>query len=180
MLDSDHVLIAGPGADAFGREVGLPEVDPAWFVTDRQRARLAAYLAGAPQPGSGTVGAVALDAAGGLAAATSTGGRIGQRPGRVGDTPLVGAGTYADPGGAASATGLGESFIRAVAAFVAVEAIARLGARRAAEHGIARVAALGGSGGLILVAPDGEVGIAFDAPAMPHAWIRGEGGRSGG
>ncbi len=172
VLGSEQVLLVGAGADAFAREVGLEAVEPAYFVTDRQRARLAARLRGATLPGSGTVGAVALDAAGGVAAATSTGGMIGKRPGRVGDTPLIGAGTYASPGGAASATGVGECIMRAVASFVAVEAIVRLGAQGAAERGLAAVAAVGGAGGLIVMGPGGDVGLARNTPQMAHAWVQ--------
>ncbi len=174
VLDSEHVFLVGPGAEAFGRERGLPEVDPAWFVTEARRRQLATHLGGTPASGIGTVGAVALDLLGGVAAATSTGGKVGQRPGRVGDTPLVGAGTYADAAGAASATGDGEQFIRAVAAFAAVQAIADHGAMGAARLALERVAALAGEGGLILVAPQGGLGIACNTGSMPHAWVRAD------
>jgi beta-aspartyl-peptidase (threonine type) len=172
LLESDHVLLVGEGADAYAREEGLPTVDPDYFVTEARRAQLARHLASPAGHGMGTVGAVALDASGGLAAATSTGGRVGQRPGRVGDTPIVGAGTYADPAGAASATGDGEVFIRAVAAFTAVQAIAGLGAEGATRLAMGRVAALGGEGGLIAVAADGALGIAHNSAVLPHAFVR--------
>ncbi len=171
VLDSEHVLLVGEGAEAYGRERGLPETDPAWFVTEARREQLARHLAGRREAGIGTVGAVALDREGGLAAATSTGGKVGKRPGRVGDTPLVGAGTYADPIAAASTTGDGESFIRAVAAFAAVRAVDAHGAMEAARLALARVVDLGGDGGLIVVAASGEIGIACNTGSMPHAWV---------
>jgi L-asparaginase / beta-aspartyl-peptidase len=174
LLDSDQLFLVGPGADAFASERRLPQVDPSWFVTEARRAQLARHLAGPSAPGTGTVGAVALDARGGLAAATSTGGRVGKRCGRVGDTPVVGAGTYADRGGAVSCTGDGEFFIRAVAAFTAVQAIAGRGPDAAARDALGRVAELGGEGGLILVAADGGIGVACNTGSMPHAWVRAD------
>lgn len=172
VLGTEHVLLVGPGAEALGRERGLPEADPGWFVTEARREQLARHLAGRGEPGIGTVGAVALDRTGGLAAATSTGGKVGKHPGRVGDTPIAGAGTYADPGGAASGTGDGEYFVRAITCFAAVQAIAAHGAMAAARLGLERVADLGGQGGLILVAPRGELGIACNTGSMPHGWVR--------
>jgi beta-aspartyl-peptidase (threonine type) len=108
MEHTPHVLIAGGGAERLAEEHGLELCDPSWFVTERQHER---WLAS-----QGTVGAVALDAGGVLAAATSTGGVRDQLPGRVGDSPLIGAGTWADGRCAISATGHGESLIRRVAA----------------------------------------------------------------
>lgn len=105
---SPHTMLAGEGADAFAAAHGIETVPPGHHVTARQRARR--------EPTPGTVGAVVLDAAGDLAAATSTGGTHGQLPGRVGDSPLIGAGTFADDRIAVSGTGHGESLIRAVAA----------------------------------------------------------------
>ena len=114
MDDGRHVLLAGPGAEAFACDAGLAFEPPEWFVTDRRRQDLARYLSIAAGPGGGTVGAVARDRAGHLAAATSTGGRTGQLPGRVGDSPIPGAGTWADDASCAlSATGIGEAFVRA-------------------------------------------------------------------
>ena len=116
MDDGRHVLLAGPGAVAFAREAGLAFEPEEWFVTDRRRADLARRAAAnaAGSSGGSTVGAVARDVDGHLAAATSTGGRTGQVPGRVGDSPIPGAGTWADDGTCAvSATGVGEAFLRA-------------------------------------------------------------------
>ncbi|HYT39182.1 MAG TPA: isoaspartyl peptidase/L-asparaginase, partial [Acidimicrobiia bacterium] len=125
MDDGRHVLLAGPGAAAFAQEAGLAFEAEAWFVTDRRRRDLARRAPTAT--GGSTVGAVARDAVGHLAAATSTGGRTGQRPGRVGDTPVPGAGTWADDATCAvSATGVGEAFLRAAFAHE-VDARIRLG-----------------------------------------------------
>ena len=112
LLDEPEVLLAGEPADAFAAACGLEQREPSEFVTERQRRRLAAALA----DDGGTVGAVCLDADGLLAGATSTGGLQGQRPGRVGDSPVIGAGTWADRHVAVSCTGKGEAFVRAGAA----------------------------------------------------------------
>ena len=101
MEETDDVFVVGPGADALAVDFELELMDPAWFVTDRQRERLRRALEGVAHEDAGdspigTVGAVVLDSDGVLAAATSTGGRRGQRPGRVGDSPIIGAGTFAD------------------------------------------------------------------------------------
>lgn len=105
MLNTPHVLLVGPGADRFAQEQGLEIVDPSYFVTDRARQAL--------KKKQGTVGCVALDQHGHLAAATSTGGLTNKRPGRVGDSPIIGAGTFADDRSCAvSCTGVGEEFIR--------------------------------------------------------------------
>ena len=194
MERSPHVLLVGEGAEAFAREQGMDLVDPGWFSTARRRAQLAAAqrelgedvparsedtlvdpeLAGAcPDDRTlGTVGAVALDAAGHLAAATSTGGLTNKRPGRVGDSPIIGAGTYADDGSCAvSATGTGELFIRAVAAHD-VAARMRYAGQTLAEAARAAVmdtvAGLGGAGGGGLIAVDaaGEVAMPFDTEGM--------------
>lgn len=91
VMDTEHVLLVADGADALAREVGLETASTEYFVTERQRRRLEEYFRGRTVPHTGTVGAVAADALGCVAAATSTGGRVGQRPGRVGDTPIPGA-----------------------------------------------------------------------------------------
>jgi L-asparaginase / beta-aspartyl-peptidase len=112
--DGRHVLVAGEGAARFARERGLASVDPASLVTERARERLAKVLGGTSPAGwaGGTIGAVARDAKGRLAAATSTGGTVGKVPGRVGDSPIVGAGTLAESESAAlSATGDGEGIL---------------------------------------------------------------------
>src|SRR5262245_49434006 len=126
----EHVLLVGDGALAFAAEHGiLPEPEGA-LVTELARARLEHWRAGRAEAGGGTVGAVAWDGAGRLAAATSTGGTTGKRPGRVGDSPIPGAGTYADEAGACSATGHGEAILRVVAARAALDRL-RAGASAA-------------------------------------------------
>jgi beta-aspartyl-peptidase (threonine type) len=174
-----HVMLAGPAASAFAREAGFPPVDNAALVTPEQRARWEAARVGAASPSrTGTVGAVARDARGHLAAATSTGGMSMKLPGRVGDTPLVGCGTYADDALAAvSCTGHGEKIIaltlaRHVADLVGAGRTAKDAAREAIELLARRV---GGTGGLIVVAPDGAVGFAHNTAAMTRAWLADDG-----
>jgi beta-aspartyl-peptidase (threonine type) len=162
-----HVLLVGDGAHAFARAVGVPECDPASLVTDRQRARLAAH-------GHGTVGAVALDRHGTAAAATSTGGMVGKRPGRVGDSALIGCGTYADSTlGAVSCTGSGEAIIRVVLARRALDYLKEADdPDYAAKVAIDLLVEEGrGEGGLILVDWRGRVGYAHSTPLMPVAWM---------
>lgn len=175
MERSSHVLLAGPGASAFAREMGLPPHDNALLVTPAQRARWERLRAAPParSTGGGTVGAVARDRHGHLAAATSTGGTAMKLPGRVGDTPIVGAGTYADDALAAvSCTGHGESFIRLTLARQAADLVARgLGAMGAAQTAVRLLGErVGGQGGLIVVGPDGEPGFAYNTPVMARAW----------
>jgi beta-aspartyl-peptidase (threonine type) len=173
-----HVLLVGPGASAFARRVGIPPHENALLVTPRQRARWEAARARAEPSGTGTVGAVARDARGHLAAATSTGGTSLKLPGRVGDSPLVGCGTFADDELAAvSCTGEGEAIIRATLARHAAELVGR--GRSAAEAAREAVATLerrtGGRGGLVVVGPRGEVGFAHGTPAMSRAWTDPDG-----
>lgn len=173
MEESPHVLLSGEGADAFAVEQGLEQADPAWFVTtERQRNLDDLKAAGGAFDADmkyGTVGAVARDKAGHVAAATSTGGVTGKRWGRIGDSPLIGAGTYADDrAGAVSATGSGEYFIRAVVAHE-ICARVRLGGEAmlsAARAVIKDVGALGGTGGVIVVGSEGEGGWAFNSAGM--------------
>jgi beta-aspartyl-peptidase (threonine type) len=174
MEDSPHVLLSREGADAFSLEQGLEQADPEWFAVAERRRQLDELKArGADhfdvEMKYGTVGAVARDRNGHLAAATSTGGITGKRWGRIGDSPLIGAGTYADDrAGAVSATGSGEYFIRTA---VAHEICARvrlagedvIGAARAA---VADMGVLGGTGGVIVVGPDGTGGWAFNSKGM--------------
>ena len=185
MERSPHVLLAGPGALDFLRAHGVAFADPEYFDTPRRRDALRAMLAveaeGSPNIDDadrhGTVGAVALDAAGRLAAATSTGGMTGKLPGRVGDTPLPGAGTWADGVCAVSATGHGESFIR-VAAGHEVSARMRLaredldGATAAAMAALERV---GGTGGLIAVDQAGRVALPFNTRGMYRGVVDADG-----
>ena len=168
--DGRHVLLVGEGAHAFARAVGIPECDPALLVTDRQRQRLATHGDG----DRGTVGAVALDRHGTVAAATSTGGMVGKRPGRVGDSALIGCGTYADSTlGGVSCTGSGEAIIRVVLARRALDYLkeaddpdyaAKVAVDLLVEEGR-------GEGGLILVDWRGRVGYAQSTPLMPVAWM---------
>lgn len=173
MERSEHVLLAGPGASRFARDVGIPPFDNALLVTAAQRARWERARAGAPASKAGTVGAVARDARGHLAAATSTGGMSMKLPGRVGDTPLVGCGTYADDGLAAvSCTGHGERIIQLTLARHAADLVGRgLGASEAAREAIALLGRrVGGTGGLIVLGPSGEAGFAHNTPVMSRAW----------
>jgi beta-aspartyl-peptidase (threonine type) len=175
-----HVLLAGEAAAAWARAAGVPEAPEAWLATPAQ-ARAASP--GAPPAedraaNRGTVGAVARDARGGLAAATSTGGITGQRPGRVGDSPLVAAGTWADDGTAAvSCTGAGEAIIRAALAHE-VDALIRHGGRdlaRAASEAVAELPRYYGDGGLIAVGPAGDVVAEFNSPGMARGRRVGDG-----
>lgn len=173
MERSNHVLLAGPGASLFAREVGIPAIDNAVLVTPAQRARYEASLGGAPGTKTGTVGAVARDRAGHLAAATSTGGMAMKLPGRVGDTPIIGAGTYADDRlAAASGTGHGERFIQLTVARHAADLVGRgASAAEAAQATIQEVGArLDGEGGLIVLGPTGPAGFAFNTQVMSRAY----------
>ena len=189
MEDGAHVLLAGTGAEAFAREHGLEMVDPSYFSTEARRQQLHHARAGdrvsldhdgAPlAEGSkfGTVGAVALDMHGHLAAATSTGGMTNKRVGRIGDSPLIGAGTYADDATAAvSCTGSGEMFMRVVAAYD-VCARMRYGGQTLQQATDAVVMQslppLGGRGGLIAVDRLGNVCLPFNTEGMYRAHARG-------
>jgi beta-aspartyl-peptidase (threonine type) len=170
--DGPHVFLSGKGADQFAREAGLEQVANSWFETPERRRQLHELLGEGgfdDEVKYGTVGAVAVDVDGHVAVATSTGGLTAKRWGRVGDSPLIGAGTYADDRSAAvSATGSGEYFIRAVAAHQLAERV-RIGGeplQQALDAVLADVASLGGKGGLIAVAPDGEAAWGFTTPAM--------------
>jgi L-asparaginase / beta-aspartyl-peptidase len=165
LLDGRHVLLAGEGAEAFARRAGLPTAPRESFITDRQRRRWQAQR----PPDGGTVGAVARDVAGHVAAATSTGGITGKLPGRIGDSAILGAGTYADDrAGAASATGDGEAIIIAGLAKAAVDAmrggrdpavVADMVVRALSERSAAAV-------GIIVVDRFGRVGAAHCAERM--------------
>ena len=167
-----HVFLAGPTADRFAAAAGIEQVPNDFFILPERRRQLEESLAAgsAADPIKyGTVGAVAVDVQGNVAAATSTGGITAKRWGRVGDSPLIGAGTYADDRSAAvSATGSGEYFIRTVAAHQLAERM-RMGGQslqEALDATLADVAALGGKGGLIAVSPNGEAAWGFTTPAM--------------
>jgi beta-aspartyl-peptidase (threonine type) len=178
MERTGHVLLAGAGASAFAREVGLPLCDNGVLVTPAQRARWEAARRGAAASRSGTVGAAARDARGHLAAATSTGGMSMKLPGRVGDSALIGCGTYADDALAAvSCTGHGERIIQLTLARHAADLVGRgapamEAARQAAALLRERVQ---GDGGLIVVGRSGEVGFAHNTPMMSRAWVAADG-----
>jgi beta-aspartyl-peptidase (threonine type) len=167
-----HVFLSGKGADDFARSHGLEQVDNSWFEIPERRRQLEELLGEGgfdDEVKYGTVGAVAVDVDGHVAVATSTGGLTAKLWGRVGDSPLIGAGTYADDRAAAvSATGSGEYFVRAVAAQQLAERV-RLGGQslqQSLDAVLADVESLGGKGGLIAVAPDGEAAWGFTTPAM--------------
>jgi beta-aspartyl-peptidase (threonine type) len=167
-----HVFLTGEAADRFASAVGIEQVDNSFFILPERRRQLEEALAAGSEADPikyGTIGAVAVDLSGNVAAATSTGGITAKRWGRVGDSPLIGAGTYADNRSAAvSATGSGEYFIRAVAAHQLAERM-RLGGeslRDALDAVLDDIQALGGKGGLIAVAPNGQAAWGFTTPAM--------------
>jgi beta-aspartyl-peptidase (threonine type) len=163
-----HVLLAGRGATAFAHRQGFRSYDP---VTPEARERLRSGLA--LEPARGTVGAVARDARGELAAATSTGGIALKLPGRVGDSPIPGAGNYATPRAAASATGRGELILRhAVTKTLCDRVAAGHGAGHAARETLQRLPlARGESVGVIAVDRRLRIGIAMRGGAMPHGWL---------
>lgn len=171
MDDGRHVFLAGAGADRFAQARQLPSVAQAALITERQQQRWTEkHTQGEP----GTVGAVAFDKIGRLAAATSTGGIFDKHPGRVGDSAVIGAGTYADDTlGAASATGLGEAIIRTTLTRTAVEFLRggihpTQAARRAIELVQQRT---GSEAGIILIDALGRVGYAYNAPTMSTAFL---------
>jgi beta-aspartyl-peptidase (threonine type) len=171
---SPHVLLRGRGADQFSTEQALEQVDNSWFATPERRRQLDEMKASNVSAFDvdlkyGTVGAVALDCNGHVAAATSTGGLTGKRWGRIGDSPIIGAGTYADDRSAAiSTTGSGEYFIRALAAYQVAERVKQGGESlgQALDDTLADVQSLGGTGGMIAVAPSGEMAWGFTTPGM--------------
>jgi len=170
--EGPHVFLSGKGADEFARDHGLEQVPNSWFEIPERRRQLEELLAEGgfdDEIKYGTVGAVAVDVDGHVAVATSTGGLTAKRWGRVGDSPLIGAGTYADDRSAAvSATGSGEYFIRAVAAHQLAERVRLAGQslQEALDTVLADIASLGGKGGLIAVAPDGEAAWGFTTPSL--------------
>lgn len=191
MEHSKHVMLASGGAEAFAdTRAEIARVDNAWFDTPRRRKQLdeakakdagrAASLPADRENYFGTVGAVALDRLGHIAAATSTGGITNKRFGRIGDAPVIGAGTYADAGCGVSATGAGEFYIRAVAAHEICARVAYRGDTLAvaAEEVINQVIpALGGDGGAIALDRDGNIAMPFNTSGMYRAWLRPDGSR---
>jgi beta-aspartyl-peptidase (threonine type) len=205
MDKSPHVFLVGPGADAFSAQAGLEQVDPSFFFTERRWQSLVKQLkeeglpipprpAGAPTappapvaeidaPGAhrfGTVGVVALDRQGNVAAGTSTGGTQAKRWGRVGDSPIIGAGTYAsNQSCAVSATGVGEYFIRLTVAreICALVQYKGLPLQQAADQVIHKeLTAIHGDGGVIAITPDGQLAWSFNTPGMYRA-RQAEGGK---
>ena len=195
MENSPHVMLIAKGADTFSKEQGLEQVEPGWFYTERRWRALEQFLkeknlpipprpAGAHGGGTaqklahdegkkGTVGVVALDMNGNLAAGTSTGGTTGKRWGRVGDSPIIGAGTYAsNKSCAVSGTGTGEYFIRLTVAHEICSLVEHKGMKlqAAADEVIQKqLTAIGGDGGIIAVAPDGQMAWSFNTSGMYRA-----------
>jgi beta-aspartyl-peptidase (threonine type) len=194
VLESKHVLLIGRGAEQFAREQGIEQCASEELITERQyliwqvardteeprhfRRQVGSTQSLAHNDAStekhGTVGAVALDMSGALATATSTGGIHDKYPGRVGDSPLVGCGFYADEHAAISCTGQGEDFVRLLIAKRAADfAAAGQNAREAAQSAIAVLGTHAtGTGGLILVDRKGHVGVAWNSHNMAHAYIK--------
>ena len=174
MEHSPHVMLSRDGADAFSREQGFEQVEPNYFATPERWRQLEELKANKLNYYDidmkyGTVGAVAVDQDGNVAAATSTGGLTGKRWGRIGDSPIIGAGNYADNRACAvSATGAGEFFIRLGVAHEICARMRMLGedAKLAADHVITELGQLGGTGGVIVTAPDGTSTFSFNTPGM--------------
>jgi beta-aspartyl-peptidase (threonine type) len=173
MEKSVHVMLFGAGAEEFALENGLTLVPNTYFHTEHRKRQLEQAKAKESRGGSGTVGAVALDANGNLAAATSTGGMENKRFGRVGDSPIIGAGTYADNSSCAvSSTGHGEYFIRAAVAhdICARVAYARVPLQQAVREVIQdKLREMGGTGGVIALDPKGNVVMDFNTAGMFRA-----------
>ena len=164
MEDGRHVLLAAGGASRFAREHGVEICDPSVFITDRKRQELA--------EGADTVGAIARDADGHIAVAVSTGGRTGKLPGRIGDSPIAGAGFYADDRfGGVVGTGLGEAFIRlGLARLMVVELQHGMDPAAVARGAIDHLQrALSAPGGVIVIGREGSPQAAFNTSAMPFA-----------
>src|SRR5437870_9707652 len=193
MEKSGHVMMDGDGAETFARENGIELVDQKYFYTQERWEALEKIKAAeksrtgtagkafiiTDQDRHGTVGAVALDRNGNLAAATSTGGTTNKRPGRVGDSPVIGAGTYANNATCAvSCTGDGEFFIRAAVAHQvsALMELRGMSLPEAAERALARAQKLGGNGGLIAIDKNGNVALPFNTSGMYRGYL-GEDGK---
>jgi beta-aspartyl-peptidase (threonine type) len=187
MEKSPHVFMTGDGAEVFAKTVGIELVDPKYFRTEERWQQLQEALKAEKNKQAsalgrmlhyGTVGAVALDSAGHLAAATSTGGMTNKRWGRIGDSPVIGAGTYANAHCAVSATGWGEYYIRAVAAHdicARVEYAKKPIAEAASDVVMGVVPKLGGDGGVIALDADGNFATPFNTDGMYRGWIDKDG-----
>lgn len=198
MERTEHVLLAGPAANDFAADAGLETVDSSYFFTERRwqalqerierekteestkSSRASPRSSGAPEPSThfGTVGAVALDSMGRIAAGTSTGGMTYKRHGRVGDSPIIGAGTYANGECGVSATGHGEYFIRHAVAFDICARMRYLGlslleAATSVVNGT--LMEVGGDGGVIAIDSDGNTALVFNTRNMARAWIDSNG-----
>jgi beta-aspartyl-peptidase (threonine type) len=182
MQDTKHVMLAGAGAELVAAEAGVEIVNPSYFFTEQRRKQweeLGHHEHDETERKFGTVGAVARDRRGNLAAATSTGGTMGKRAGRVGDSPIIGAGTYADNATCAiSTTGHGESFMRTVAAYdaSALMKYRRMGLARAATE-VVRVGldSVKGQGGLIAIDASGNCALPFNTSGMLRGCITADG-----
>ncbi len=188
MEHSPHVMMIGQGAEMFAAEQKIEQVDPSYFRTEKRWQQLqralkeeAAGQAHADLETAkhfGTVGAVALDAQGKLAAGTSTGGMTNKRYGRVGDSPIIGAGTYASDNCAVSGTGWGEFYIRLAAAHEICSRMKYLGetpAQAGDEVIVKRLPAMGGDGGAIVLSADGKAATPFNTEGMYRGWIGADG-----
>lgn len=188
MEHSEHVMLVGDGAEAFAQAQGIELVDPAYFRIDKRWQQLqkalkeeAARQAHADLETAkhfGTVGALALDAKGQLAAGTSTGGMTNKRYGRVGDSPIIGAGTYANRQCAVSGTGWGEYYLRAVAAYDICARMKYAGQtlQQAADTVINQeIPAAGGNGGAIALDAQGHMAFPFNTQGMYRGWIGADG-----
>lgn len=179
MDHSPHVLLTGDGAEAFAKTQGIAEVDPKFFFTQRRWDALQkAKAKQSKDKKHGTVGVVALDRFGNLAAGTSTGGMTNKRYGRVGDSPIIGAGTYADNQSVAvSATGQGEYYIRGAIAYDIAARVAYKGETVAAASNSVihkKLTAMGGSGGVIVLDASGNIAMTFNTAGMYRgSWVAG-------
>ncbi len=184
MEKSPHVMMVGDGAEEFAKSIGMQLVDPKYFYTERRWQELQKALKEDEEKKKstaskhGTVGAVALDSKGNLAAATSTGGMTDKRFGRVGDSPIIGAGTYANGKCAVSATGWGEFYIRSVAAHDICARVEYRGEtlQKAADDVVMGIVPkLGGDGGIIAIDADGNIVAQYNTEGMGHAWVDKDG-----
>lgn len=189
MENSPHVMLSGEGADAFAQEQGMATVPNSYFITERRKnalervqkneqKQLSFYDPFIKDSKFGTVGCVALDKKGNLAAGTSTGGMTNKKWDRIGDAPIIGAGTYANNNSCAvSATGWGEFFIRSVVAhdIAALVEYKGLSVREAARQVLQKVADLGGDGGVIVMDASGDVALEFNTAGMYRAHMNAKG-----
>jgi beta-aspartyl-peptidase (threonine type) len=169
MDDGRHVILGGQGALLFARSVGFPECSPDSLIAAHEKKRW--------QDKHGTVGCVTLDGTGKIAVATSTGGVFNKFPGRIGDSPLPGCGTYADERGGVSCTGLGEAIIRIVMGRTAIDFLSECADPSAAAHKALALlqAKTGAQAGLIIIDRQGQIGYGRSTPHMPVCSITGDG-----